>query len=277
MMTFSKKICGALLCSAVLVLAGCTAVADLAGYDTRTVNESAKKSYSQVVSQASSQQVLDTRSDTARRVHQVFNRMTPHANAANQTGVPFEWQMSVIRSDELNAWAMPGGKMAVYTGLVEKLKLSDDEIAAIVGHEMTHALQEHSKNAIGQQILTQVAAGYTAQAVAAKTGWNTNSVGLMKDLLTDYGIGKPFSRYQEDLADIGGVRLMAQAGYNPEAAITVWQKMNAANNNNNALVTLLSTHPSNNARIESIRQMLPEVMPIYEQNKIRTTTNKRKK
>ena len=103
----------ALFTAAALTATGCTSVADMMGYDTATLNASAAKSYTQVVQQAQDKRVLDTTSQTSRRIQTVFNRLKPYANQANQTGVPFQWQMSVIKSNELNAWAMPGGKMAM--------------------------------------------------------------------------------------------------------------------------------------------------------------------
>ena len=124
-----------LLCLTLLALGGCADVANMAGYDSRTINLKAAEGYQQILGEAQSQNALDTRSPTAQRVHNIFNRMVPAANANNRTGVPFNWEMHVIRSDELNAWAMPGGKMAVYSGLVEKLNLTDDELAAVIGHE----------------------------------------------------------------------------------------------------------------------------------------------
>lgn len=257
-----------LVCSAALALAGCTSVAEMAGYDSVTLNENAAKSYNQVLQEARSKRALDTTSATSRRVHAVFNRLKPYAERANRTGVPFNWQMNVIRSDEMNAWAMPGGKMAVYTGMVERLNLTDDEIAAIVGHEMTHALLEHSKKAIGQQVLTNLAMGVGGSLVA-QTGVSQDAIGLSSNLLSQYGVNMPFSRSQEREADAGGVRLMAQAGYNPQAAVNVWEKMNRIHDNNDALNAITSSHPTNNARMQAIRNMLPEVMPIYERSKRR--------
>ncbi|QEY25052.1 M48 family metallopeptidase [Neisseria animalis] len=245
------------LLAAVAALAGCTTVADLAGYNTAALNQSAAKSYSEVIRKAQGQQLIDNTSRTARRIQTVFGRLKPYADQANQTGVPFNWQMSVIRSDEMNAWAMPGGKMAMYTGMVERLKLTDDEIAAVVGHEMTHALLEHSKQALGGQVLTQLG----GSILARQTGIDGRLIGLGSDLLAT----KPFSRHHENEADAGGLRLMAQAGYNPQAAVSVWEKMNRAKGGTS--ISILSTHPSNNARIEAIRKRLPEVMPVYERSK----------
>ena len=259
-MTSFNKIKNALLLTTITTLAGCTTVADMAGYSSSSLNADAAKNYSQVVSSASSQGAVDNKSNTAIRVKNVFNRMKPYADRANTTGVPFDWQITVIRSPELNAWAMPGGKMAFYTGVVEKLKLTDAEIAAIMGHEMTHALSEHSKKDAGQKILTSLALQLGGAAIQQKTGLNAEAMSL----ISDYGLDKPFSRNQESQADAGGLRLMAQSGYNPEAAIGVWQKMEAANGRSNTIVTLMSTHPNSGQRIAKIQALLPEVMPIYQ-------------
>ena len=259
-MTSFHKIKNALLLTTITTLAGCTTVADMAGYSSSSLNADAAKNYSQVVSSASSQGAVDNKSNTAIRVKNVFNRMKPYADRANTTGVPFDWQITVIRSPELNAWAMPGGKMAFYTGVVEKLKLTDAEIAAIMGHEMTHALSEHSKKDAGQKILTSLALQLGGAAIQQKTGLNAEAMSL----ISDYGLDKPFSRNQESQADAGGLRLMAQAGYNPEAAVGVWQKMEAANGRSNTIVTLMSTHPNSGQRIAKIQALLPEVMPVYQ-------------
>ena len=118
-MTTFHKVKNALLLTTITTLAGCTTVANMSGYDTATLNTDAAKSYSQVISKASSQGAVDNTSNTAVRVKRVFNRIKPYAVRANTTGVPFDWQITVIRSPELNAWAMPGGKLAFYTGVVE--------------------------------------------------------------------------------------------------------------------------------------------------------------
>ncbi|MCP2040428.1 Zn-dependent protease with chaperone function [Neisseria sp. HSC-16F19] len=249
------------------LLSGCAGIADAVGHDTQSLNTMAAGSYQKVLQDARSQNAIDTTSATARRVQAVFQRMKPHATAANRTGVPFDWQMTVIRSKELNAWAMPGGKMAVYTGLVEQLKLSDDEIAAVVGHEMVHALHEHAKQAVGQQVLTGLALDIGGRILTNNTNISADTVSLSQSLLSEYGIGKPFNRHQERDADRGGLVLMAQAGYDPRAAITVWEKMTAAGSAGAGMPSILSTHPNHADRISDIRKQLPEVMPIYEQSR----------
>lgn len=209
--------------------------------------------------------MVDNSSPTAQRIRRVYQRLLPHAKAANQTGQQFNWELTVIRSDELNAWAMPGGKMAVYTGIVEKLKLSDDETAAIIGHEMTHALLEHSKKEANRSVGIGIGAQLGASILTAATGVDGQLINTGVGLATDLGLNKPFSRKAEREADLGGLRLMAQAGYDPRAAVTVWEKMNRMNDNNNMANKILSTHPTNNERIQLIRNELPNVMPIYEQ------------
>ena len=249
---------------ALFALGGCADVANMAGYDSQTLNLKAAEGYQQVLSEARSENALDTRSQTAQRVHSVFNRMVPIANANNRTGIPFQWEMNVIRSDELNAWAMPGGKMAVYSGLVEKLHLTDDELAAVIGHEMTHALREHSKAQVGQQLLTGIGMQLGGSLLAKNSSIDPQTLQTGGALLSEYGISKPFSRQHETEADIGGLMLMASAGYNPQAALSVWQKMEQAGSS--GIPSFLSTHPSGADRIQVLQQHMPEAMALYQQS-----------
>ena len=251
--------------AAAITLGGCADMANMAGYNTQTLNAKAAQGYQQILGEAQSENALDTNSQTAQRVHNVFNRMVPAANTNNRTGVPFNWEMNVIRSDELNAWAMPGGKMAVYSGLVEKLNLTDDELAAVIGHEMTHALREHSKAQVGQELLTAIGVGIGGSLLAQNTDIDPEMLQAGSALLAEFGISKPFSRQHETEADIGGLMLMAQAGYNPQAAPSVWQKMAQAGGGS-GMPSFLSTHPSGADRIQVLQQYMPEAMAIYQQS-----------
>ena len=247
--------------TATLMLTGCTTVADLTGNTSTSLNAQASSDYQKIL--GSSQ--IDTTSNTAKTVQRAFVRLRPHADAMNKTGVKFDWRMTVIRSDTENAWAMPGGKMAFYTGLAENLKLTEGEIAAIVGHEMGHALEEHSKKQAGASVLSGLAVQMGAAAIQAKTGYSANTVSLGADLLHEYGLDKPYSRNHEYEADAIGMKLMAQAGYNPQEAINVWKKMNAKDSSGNtALGNIMSTHPSNDNRIKAMEKLLPENMAIYQ-------------
>ncbi|QIM64256.1 M48 family metallopeptidase [Frederiksenia canicola] len=233
--------------------------------NTASLNQEAAHSYAQLKQQASAQRAIDTNSPTAQKVHRVFQKMKPYAEKANKTGVPFQWEMIVLKDNELNAWAMPGGKMAFYTGLVERLKLSDDEIAVIVGHEMAHALQEHSKSDRTVSAITGIA-GELGKIALATQGISTNVGGYdAVDMLTEFGLNKPFSRSQETEADEVGLFLMAESGYNPEAAPNVWVKMSQASGGSG--LSIFSTHPSNEDRQKNLARLVPKAKEIYLNNK----------
>lgn len=254
-----KKFSIALL-TATLTLSGCTTVADMVGMDSKTLNAQATSHYQQMLSKAK----IDTSSNTAKTVHRAFNRLRPHADALNNTGMKFDWQITVIRDKTENAWAMPGGKMAFYTGLAENYNLTESEIAAIVGHEMGHALQEHSKKQMGASVLSGLAVQLGAAAVQSNTGYSTDMVNLGADIFQQYGLDKPYSRHHEYEADAIGMKLMAMAGYNPADAINVWKKMNAKSGGGSKIGSILSTHPNNNSRIQAMEKLLPENQAIYE-------------
>lgn len=229
---------------------------------TESINQEAALSYAQVKTQARQQNAIDTSSATAKRIHTVFNRMKPYAEKANATGVPFHWEITVLKSDELNAWAMPGGKMAFYTGLVDRLGLSNDEIAVVMGHEMAHALKEHGKSDRTVSTITGLVGTIADIAVTASTGVSTE--GLLStgvDLIAT----KPFSRSQETEADEVGLMLMAESGYNPSAAPNVWIKMSRANGSSG--LSIFSTHPSNEDRQENLARLVPEAMKVYRARK----------
>lgn len=234
---------------------------------TTSINQEAASSYNQVKQQAQVQGAIDTTSTTSKRIHAVFNQMKPYAEQANRTGVPFQWEITVLRSKELNAWAMPGGKMAFYTGLVDQLKLNDDEIAVVMGHEMAHALQEHGKSNRTFNTVTGIAAQLGSIALQAY-GVQTNYEGVdMVATVADLGLNKPFSRSQETEADEVGLMLMARAGYNPQAAPIVWEKMSKATGSTGNFGALVSTHPTNEARQANLQRLLPEAMKIYQARK----------
>lgn len=136
----NKKLVLSFCAASAITFSGCTTVADMAGADTATLNATAAQSYSQMVQDARNKGQLDTSSSTYKRINTVFQRLTPVANQMNQTGQPFSWQLAVLKSDQINAFVAPGGKVVFYTGIVNKLNLTDAEIAAIMGHEMVLSL-----------------------------------------------------------------------------------------------------------------------------------------
>jgi predicted Zn-dependent protease len=165
--------------------------------------------------------------------------------------------VNVISSNELNAWCMPGGKIAVYTGLMDRLRLSDEELAAVMGHEIAHALREHGRERASQQ----AAQGAVVGIGAALLGLGEVGASLA-GIVADVTIGLPYSREFEREADRIGVELAARAGYDPRAAITLWQKMGQAGGG--APPQFLSTHPSPQNRQKDLEDFAARVMPLYE-------------
>lgn len=232
--------------------------------NTQSINQEAATTYVGVVQQAQAKGLLDTSSATSKRIHNVFYRMKPFAEKANKTGVPFNWAISVVRSNELNAWAMPGGKIMFYTGLVDQLNLSDDEIATVMGHEMAHALKEHGKSGANLNAISTIAANIGKIALQSQ-GVSTNFGNFdVIDILKDYGLNKPFSRSHETEADEVGLFLMAESGFNPQAAPNVWKKMSQATGGAGSfLESIVSTHPVNADRQQNLNRLLPKAMEIY--------------
>ena len=233
--------------------------------DSASINQQAAMGYRQMISEAKAKGQLDTQSRTAQRVHKIFNKMVPYANAENHTGQPFNWQIEVIKSKELNAWAMPGGKMAFYTGLVESLNLTDDEIATVMGHEMAHALKEHGKKKANMGQFTDVLAGVAHVALSTQIGSDGSAV--VVGLTKDWALDKPYSRSAETEADEVGLLLMAKSGYNPQAAPGLWDKMQQASKGSQSVLDKLSsTHPSDKDRQENLLRLMPEAMTLYQKS-----------
>jgi htpX protein len=234
--------------------------------DSASINQQAAMGYRQMISEAKAKGQLDTQSRTAQRVHKIFNKMVPYANAENHTGQPFNWQIEVIKSKELNAWAMPGGKMAFYTGLVESLNLTDDEIATVMGHEMAHALKEHGKKKANMGQFTDVLAGVAHVALSTQIGSDGSAV--VVGLTKDWALDKPYSRSAETEADEVGLLLMAKSSYNPQAAPGLWDKMQKASKGSQSVLDKLSsTHPSDKDRQENLLRLMPEAMALYQKSK----------
>ncbi|ALD01302.1 MAG: M48 family metallopeptidase [Acinetobacter sp.] len=254
----NNKLILSLCVAGIVTISGCTTVADMAGADSATLNVAAAQGFNKTIQEASANKTLDTSSATYRRINSVFSRLKPYGDQINQTGQKFNWQLAVLKSDQVNAYVAPGGKVVFYTGIVNKLNLTDAEIAAVMGHEMVHALEEHSKNKIGAQALTNLALNIGLSAA----GNNVGQLGAAAAQLgSQVGVGLPYSRSLESQADQGGLLLMARAGYNPQAAITLWEKMNKLDGAGGS--SFLSTHPSNSQRIEAMRKNLPAAQAIY--------------
>jgi predicted Zn-dependent protease len=201
----------------------------------------------------------------AERVRAIARRLIPQTAVFRKDAPAWKWEVNVITSPEVNAWCMPGGKIAVYTGLIEKLNVTDDELAAVMGHEIAHALREHSRERASQQLASSVGAslvGAVAEIFAPGTGQTGAGLAGVVGQVT-YEL--PYSRVHETEADRMGVELAARAGYDPRAAVTLWEKMARLSSAGSAPPKLLSTHPSNEDRIKDLTEFSQKVMPLYEQ------------
>jgi predicted Zn-dependent protease len=221
------------------------------------VEKASTQQYHQLLQQAAAKRALAQPGDAQlERVRAVAQRLIPHAAAWNPRVGNWRWEVNLIRSSQVNAFCMPGGKIAVFTGIIDQLQLTDDELAMVVGHEMAHALREHARERIAKNAATNIGANILTQILG---------LGDVGQTLAGYGaqlLTLRFNRGDESEADLVGMEIAARAGYDPRAAITLWQKMGQASKS--APPQWLSTHPSGASRIAELQRNLPRVMPLYE-------------
>jgi Zn-dependent protease with chaperone function len=222
------------------------------------VNNAAVSAYRQTMQSASQKGALNRSPAQVQRVRAIAQRLIPATGVFRKDAPGWKWEVNVVSSPEVNAWCMPGGKIAVYTGIMEKLKLTDDELAAIIGHEIAHALREHGRERASQQMAQGLAVGVIGAAVGLG-GLGQDLAGLVADVT----FGLPYSREFEREADRIGVELAARGGFDPRAAVTLWQKMAQAGGGGTP--EFLSTHPSDQSRIQDVQAYAQRVMPLYEQ------------
>jgi Zn-dependent protease with chaperone function len=223
------------------------------------IEKSAVQEYHQLLQQAAERRALAPADHPqVIRLRSIADRLIPHVRPFNERAGRWKWEINLIGSKQINAFCMPGGKIAFYTGLVDGLKLTDDEIAAVMGHEIAHALREHARERIAKTQLTSIGAVLLGELVGG--GRYTDAFRFGGNMLT-----LKFSRDDESEADVIGMELAARAGFDPRAGVTLWQKMMAASKGEP--LPWFSTHPSGNNRIGEIERHLPEVMPIYERTR----------
>ena len=216
----------------------------------------AAQQYRQMLQQAAGSRALAPRDHPQKqRLQYIASRMIPFTASCNERARQWRWEVNLIGSPELNAFCMPGGKIAFYYGILAKLQLTDDEVAVIMGHEIAHALLEHARERMAKTSLTQGA----VELGAALLG--LGSTGRMFADLGRQLLSLRFSRDDESEADALGLVISARAGYRPEAGVTLWQKMVSANKG--APPQWLSTHPSGDSRIKDIEARLPRTQPLY--------------
>ena len=224
------------------------------------VEQSAATQYQQMLEQAQSKGVLLGKNDPqVKRLRAMARKMIPFAYEWNPRARDWKWEVNLVDSSQINAFCMPGGKIIFYIGLVQKLKLTDDEVAMVMGHEIAHALREHARERMGKNAATGMGANLLSQVLG---------FGQVGQTVTSYGaqlLTLKFGREDESEADLVGMDLAARAGYDPRAGVSLWRKMSAANQS--APPQWLSTHPSGKARITDIEANLPKVLPLYERSK----------
>jgi len=221
------------------------------------VNAMALQSYRGELSEAKQKGALNTDKTNLERIRKIADRLIPQVATFRPDALNWAWEVNLESRNELNAYCAPGGKIMFFTGIIENLKLTDDEIAAIMGHEMAHALREHGRERISQAYAQQ--AGMAILAMV--TDMNQKQAAILQTA-THLGLTLPHGRGQESEADVMGLELLARAGYDPKAAVTLWQKMASANKN--APPAFLSTHPSSAQRINELNSKIAVVMPLYQ-------------
>ena len=221
------------------------------------MNASADKAYQQQVGAAAKKGQVNHDPAQVERVRRIAQRLIPQTAAFRSDAPGWKWETNVITSKEINAWCMPGGKIAVYTGLIERLQATDDELAAVMGHEIAHALREHGRERASQA----QAQGMIIGVVGAVAGVSGTTLDLTR-VVVDLTFNLPNSREHETEADRIGVELAARAGYDPRAAISLWEKMGKVGGGQPP--EWLSTHPNHATRISDLRVYSAKVMPLYE-------------
>jgi predicted Zn-dependent protease len=221
------------------------------------VHAGSAKAYAQMMAEAQKKGVLDKDAAQVKRVQEITKRLIPHTVTFRPDAAKWPWEVHVISIDEVNAWCMPAGKMAIYTGLIQKLNATDDEIAAVMGHEIAHALREHARERISRQMGTQATIGI----VGALFGIGQLGQGVA-NTVADVTLNLPNSRLHETESDRIGVELAARAGYDPRAAISLWEKMSKVSSGNQP-PKWLSTHPPHQDRINDLRAYADKVAPLY--------------
>ena len=225
-----------------------------------SLESSAGQQYLQTLGEARSKGALASDDyPQLKRLRAIANKLIPYTAQWNPDSRKWKWQVNLICSKQLNAWCMPGGKIAFYTGILDQLQLTDDEVAMIMGHEMAHALREHARERLAKERATGLGLSVASQLLG---------FGQMGDVVANVGtklLTLKYSRDDETEADLVGLEIAARGGFKPEASVQLWKKMLSATNGGKGQPGFLSTHPSGNNRIHELEANLPKVAHLYEQ------------
>ena len=228
----------------------------------RAIEQQSAQAYSKLIAvSAQKGQLVAPTDPLAIRLREVEQRLLPNALRVNERARQWDWQVNLIDSPQINAFCMPGGKIAFYSALITKLDLSDDEIAIVMGHEMTHALREHSVDQYKQHLLGQLAERAGVAIASQYFNLNPQLLGSGAQVLDNLAQLR-FSRKDETEADQIGLEIAARSGFDPRAGLSLWTKMNQAAGSTK--LEFLSSHPGGPNRIRAIQSELPKVLPLYE-------------
>mgnify|MGYP000147068952 FL=1 len=216
-------------------------------------------SFEQQAKAAQKKNILITSGPQYERLKTIANRLIPQTAVFRDDTHSWNWGLQLIDSPMVNATCAPGGRITFYTGIINKLNLTDDEIAAIMGHEIAHAVREHGREQVSQALAQNV---ITNVALATAGAGSVQSIDAANQIM-QYVLVLPNSRQNEKEADAIGLEIAARGGYDPRAAITLWEKMSKESKGKNP-PEFLSTHPSNENRIKELSALMPRVMPLYE-------------
>jgi predicted Zn-dependent protease len=224
---------------------------------TEDMHRGAAEAYAKVLAEARAKGVLNRDAAQAARVRTISQRLIAQTPVFRPDARGWAWEVNVIDVKEINAWCMPGGKIAVYSGIIERLQLTDAELAAVIGHEIAHALREHGRERASRAVTQGLVLGVLGAAAGVPQG-GVDLAQLALEVTTNL----PNSRGQENEADRIGVELAARAGYDPRAAVALWQKMDKAGGGGPP--AFLSTHPASEARQRDLQDYAEKVMPLYQ-------------
>ncbi len=265
-----KKIIAVLFTGLALQLSGCVTTTNdsVAGVNrsqflimpAATVDKISAQAYSETLTKAKQKSALNVDKAMFNRVNSISKRLIAQVGVFRPDAAKWNWEVNVEKNDQLNAYCMPGGKIMVFSGLVEKIKATDDELAAVIGHEIAHALREHGRERMSQAYVQQF--GLQALAAVVTKGAVGSAAVKGAGLGSQLFFALPNGREQERESDRIGLELAARAGFNPDAAVTLWQKMGAQSKS--APPEFLSTHPANANRIADLKALSPKVKPLYE-------------
>lgn len=216
-------------------------------------------SFEQQAKAAQKKNILITSGPQYERLKTIANRLIPQTAVFRDDTHAWNWGLQLIDSPMVNATCAPGGRITFYSGIINKLNLTDNEIAAIMGHEIAHAVREHGRERVSQALAQNV---FSNVALATAGPGSAKSIDAANQIM-QYVLVLPNSRQNEKEADAIGLEIAARGGYDPRAAITLWEKMSKESKGKNP-PEFLSTHPSNQNRIKELSALMPRVMPLYE-------------